>query len=56
MSDQIKAALDWTMLGVIGATILDYRPYAAAILPIVYWVIRISETDTVRKVWRRMWS
>ena len=49
MSDQIKMMLDVSSLAVVGATLVSWLPAAAAAASLIWTVIRIFETKTVRK-------
>jgi hypothetical protein len=51
MSEEIKIGLDVGSFAIVGATLADWLPAVAALLSIVWTVIRIRETETYRK-WR----
>lgn len=48
--DVVKPALDSLAVGTTVATFLGWLPHIAAILSIVWMVIRILETHTVRRL------
>ena len=50
LSDSTKQAGDLLSLGVVLATIADWLPSVAALLTIVWTLIRIWETRTVQKL------
>lgn len=52
MNEEIKIGFDATSLAVVGATLASWLPATAAVLSIVWTVIRIRETKTYRK-WRK---
>ncbi|MGB1649383.1 MAG: hypothetical protein ACPHEP_00025 [Acidimicrobiales bacterium] len=51
MSEEIKIGFDVGSFAIVGATLADGLPAVAALLSIVWTVIRIRETKTYRK-WR----
>lgn len=51
MTEEIKTAFDIGSLAVVGATLASWLPAVAALLSIVWTVIRIRETKTYRR-WR----
>jgi hypothetical protein len=51
MSEEIKAGFDVGSFAIVGATLADWLPAVAALLSIVWTVIRIRETKTYRR-WR----
>ena len=52
--DWLKTAGDYTSVAITVGTIADYLPPIAAALAIVYWCVRLYETDTVQTwVFRR---
>ena len=50
LNDSTKQAGDLLSLGVVLATIADWRPSIAALLTIVWTAIRIWETQTVQRL------
>lgn len=46
----VKPALDYLSLGTVVATLVGYLPSIAALVSIVWGVIRILETHTVRRL------
>jgi hypothetical protein len=52
LSDSAKHAGDLVSLGVVFATIADWLPSVAALLTIVWTLIRIWETRTVQRLVR----
>jgi hypothetical protein len=48
--DMVKPALDTLSLGTVVATLVGYLPSIAALVSIVWGVIRILETHTVRRL------
>ena len=53
MNDQIKAVLDVSSFAVVGATLVEWLPAVAALLSIVWALIRLWETATVKRWFRR---
>jgi len=51
MTDEIKLGFDAASLAIVGATLASWLPALAALLSIVWTVIRIRETKTYRR-WR----
>jgi hypothetical protein len=52
--EAMKAVGDVLSISVIVGTLADWLPSVAAIISIVWGVIRIYETDTVQRlIWRR---
>ena len=51
MTEQSKIAVDISSFAVVGATLVEWLPAIAAIFSIIWSVIRILETETVKK-WR----
>jgi hypothetical protein len=51
MNEEIKIGLDIGSLAVVGATLASWLPAVAAVLSILWTVIRIRETKTYRR-WR----
>ena len=47
--EQIKHAVDALSLGTVLATLAGWLPHIAAVVSIVWGLIRISETRTVRR-------
>ena len=52
MTESDKTALDWIAGGVTAATVFGWLPSIVAVLTLVYMVIRIFETQTVRRLIR----
>jgi hypothetical protein len=50
MNDHTKHLFDWLSLSVVGATLVQALPSIAAIVSIVWGLIRIYETKTVQKL------
>lgn len=48
MNDNIKSALDWASIGTAVLTFTQYMPAIAALFTIIWTLIRIFETATVR--------
>ena len=53
MNDQIKSVFDIASLAVVGATLIDILPALAAGLSIIWTLIRLWETQTVKLWFRR---
>ena len=53
MNDQIKSAFDVSSFAIVGATFLEWLPAVAALLSIGWSLIRLWETKTVKKWFRR---
>ena len=53
MNDQIKSVLDVSSFAVVGATLVEWLPAVAALLSIVWSLIRLWETATVKRWFRR---
>jgi hypothetical protein len=53
MSDQGKTLIDVGSYAIVGATLVEWLPAAAAILSIVWTIIRLLETDTVKRWLKR---
>ena len=51
MTEEIKTAFDVGSFAIVGATLASWLPSVAALLSIVWTVIRIRETKTYRR-WR----
>jgi hypothetical protein len=51
MREEVKIGSDVGSFAIVGATLADWLPAVAALLSIVWTVIRIRETKTYRK-WR----
>lgn len=45
-----ERVLDIASMGVVGATLLGWLPHIAAILSIIWMLIRIYETETVGRM------
>ena len=52
MTESDKTALDWIAGGVTAATFFGWLPNIVAVLTLVYMLIRIFETQTVRRLIR----
>ena len=52
MTESDKTALDWIAGGVTAATVFGWLPNIVAVLTLVYMLIRIFETQTVRRLLR----
>ena len=52
MDEQTKTALDYVAGGVTAATFFGWLPNIVAVLTLVYMLIRIFETQTVRRLIR----
>ena len=52
MTESDKTALDWLAGGVTAATFFGWLPNIVAVLTLVYMLIRIFETQTVRRLIR----
>jgi len=50
----IKHFMDWLSLSTVVTTLMGWLPALGAILPIVWYTIRIYETDTVKSALRRL--
>lgn len=50
----MKTAGDFGALLVTGGTVTGWLPYAAALLAVIWWAIRIYETRTVQRILQRM--
>ena len=53
MSEQGKNLVDVGSFAIVGATLIEWLPAAAAVLSIAWTIIRLLETDTVKKWMRR---
>ena len=53
MNDQVKSALDASRFLIVGATFLEWLPALAAGLSVIWSLIRLWETATVKKWFRR---
>jgi hypothetical protein len=53
MNDQVKSVLDVSSFAVVGATLVEWLPAVAALLSIVWSLIRLWETATVQRWFRR---
>lgn len=51
--EQLKHAVDVAAVGVTGAALMEWLPPLAAALTVIWTLIRIYETKTVRKICRR---
>ena len=52
MSEQGKNLVDVGSFAIVGATLIEWLPAAAAILSIIWTIIRLLETETVRR-WKK---
>ena len=52
MNDQIKSAFDVSSFAIVGATLVEWLPALAAGLSVIWSLIRLWETATV-KIWFR---
>lgn len=50
--DSVKTVVDWGAGGVSFAVIMGFLPYIASMLTIVWFVIRIWESPTARRLLR----
>lgn len=50
LSEQVKTIIDWSALGVTLSTLFDKLPEFAALVSIIWGLIRIYETRTVQKL------
>lgn len=50
----IKHFMDWLSLSAVVTTLLGWLPTLGALLPIIWYSIRIYETDTVQDIVRRL--
>jgi hypothetical protein len=53
LDDQTKTIGDVVSIGTVAATLVEWLPAVAAILTIVWTLIRIYETDTVQKLLKK---
>jgi hypothetical protein len=53
MNDHVKPALDVASFAVVGATLAEWLPAVAALLSIVWSLIRLWETATVKRWLKR---
>lgn len=53
MDEQVKAVLDWASIGTAISTIAGWLPSVAALFTIVWTGIRICESKTVQKLFKR---
>ena len=51
--EQLKHAVDALSVGVVVGTILQWLPALAALFTIIWTAIRIWETETVQRLFRR---
>jgi len=54
VADHVKPAVDALSIGAMVATLFKLLPAIAALLSIVWTVIRIYETDTIQKLVRKL--
>lgn len=52
MTDEMKSTIDLASGGVTVGAFFDALPEVAALFALVWWVIRIWETDTVQKLFK----
>lgn len=58
MSEHIKTGVDIGSVALVGATLVDMLPAIAAVLSILWSVLRIMETKfakNLRSKWRNKW-
>jgi hypothetical protein len=53
MNDHVKSVLDVSSFAVVGATLVEWLPAVAALLSIVWSLIRLWETATVKRWFKR---
>ena len=53
MNDHVKSALDASSFFIVGATLVEWLPAVAALLSIVWSLIRLWETATVKRWLKR---
>jgi hypothetical protein len=53
MNDHVKSAFDISSFAIVGATLVEWLPAVAALLSIVWSLIRLWETATVKKWFKR---
>jgi hypothetical protein len=53
MNDHVKPALDVASLVVVAGTLVEWLPAVAALLSIVWSLIRLWETATVKRWFKR---
>jgi len=53
MNDQIKSAFDISSFAIVGATLVEWLPALAAGLSVIWSLIRLWETATVKKWFKR---
>lgn len=53
LDEQVKAVLDWASIGTAISTIAGWLPSVAALFTIVWTGIRICESKTVQKLFKR---
>lgn len=53
MNDHAKSALDASSFLIVGATLVEWLPAVAALLSIVWSLIRLWETATVKRWFKR---
>ncbi len=52
--ETIKHIVDYTAVGVAGMTWLEMLPHISAALAIIWFVIRIYESETVQKIVKKL--
>lgn len=50
MNEQVKTIIDWSAIGVTLSTLFDKLPELAALVSIIWGLIRIYETRTVQRL------
>ena len=53
MNDHVKSAFDISSFAIVGATLIDILPALAAGLSVIWSLIRLWETATVKKWFKR---
>ena len=53
MNDHVQCAFDLSSLAIVGATLVEWLPALAAGLSVIWSLIRLWETATVKKWFRR---
>ena len=54
LDEGMKHVLDWISLSTVVVTLMDLAPTIAALLPIIWYSIRIYETKTVQSLLGRL--
>jgi hypothetical protein len=53
MNDHVKSALDLSSFAIVGATLAEWLPALAAGLSVIWSLIRLWETATVKRWFKR---